>query len=133
MSELSNEYIEDAFVQIRAKFEKRNNEIGLEILDGYEEQWGATGCLSDRQHEWLEKQLDGSWQSKDKQAVKSTGKFSTRPEPEIFVVSNEQSANDTDDFLNVMIQRKLKDEGKIVVDANAIDALINAVKNLRNG
>ncbi len=43
MSELSNEYIEDAFVQIMARFEKRNNEIGLEILDGYEEQWDATG------------------------------------------------------------------------------------------
>ena len=37
MSELSNEYIEDAFSKVRAKFERRNNITGLEILDGYEE------------------------------------------------------------------------------------------------
>ena len=61
MSELSNEFIEDAFAKIRADFEARTNVTGLEILDSYEEKWSAYGSLTDRQIDWIEKQLDGSW------------------------------------------------------------------------
>ena len=131
MSELSNEYIEDAFVQIRARFEKRNNEIGLEILDGHEEQWAATGSLSSRQIEWLEKQLDGSWQSKDKQSAKPAGNISPRPKPEFVVVSNQPPANNQDELLDAMIQRKLTDEGKAIVDLDQLDALAAAIDKLR--
>ena len=46
MTHLSDEQIEEAFARIRAEFEKRNNETGLEILDSYEEQWATTGTVS---------------------------------------------------------------------------------------
>ena len=46
MTNLTDKQIEDAFARIRVKFEKRKNETGLEILDGYEGQWEATGSLS---------------------------------------------------------------------------------------
>ena len=61
MSHLSDLQIEDAFVTIRADFKERGNEDGLEILDGCEERWDATGSLSHRQHAWLQRQLDGTW------------------------------------------------------------------------
>ena len=48
MTNLTDKQIEDAFARIRVKFEKRKNETGLEILDGYEGQWEATGSLSTR-------------------------------------------------------------------------------------
>ena len=35
MNEITDKEIEDAFDQIRAKFEKRGNEVGLDILDSY--------------------------------------------------------------------------------------------------
>lgn len=41
MTYLTDEQIKEAFTQIRAKFEKRNNNTGLEILDSYEDQWQA--------------------------------------------------------------------------------------------
>ncbi len=53
--------IEDAFIKIRAEFENRDNQKGLDILDGYEEQWDVSGRLSDRQLAWLQRQLDGTW------------------------------------------------------------------------
>ncbi len=59
MSELCDNEIEDAFAEIRANFTKRGNEVGLDILDSYEEQWAVSESLSDRQIAWLEKQL--SW------------------------------------------------------------------------
>ena len=65
MTNLSDDQIEDAFAEIRADFEKRDNQTGLKILDSYEEQWDATGWLSDRQHAWLQRQLDWSWKQHD--------------------------------------------------------------------
>ncbi len=53
--------IEDAFIKIRAEFANRDNQKGLDILDGYEEQWDVSGRLSDRQLAWLQRQLDGTW------------------------------------------------------------------------
>ncbi len=61
MTHLSDDQIENAFVTIRADFEKRGNEDGLEILDKCEKRWDATGSLSDRQHAWLQCQLAGTW------------------------------------------------------------------------
>ena len=61
MTHLSDDQIENAFVTIRADFEKRGNEDGLEILDKCEKRWDATGSLSHRQHAWLQRQLDGTW------------------------------------------------------------------------
>ena len=45
MKHFTDEQIEDAFTRIRVKFEKRNNETGLEILDSYEEQWAAISAF----------------------------------------------------------------------------------------
>ena len=46
---------------IRADFERRGNEAGLEILASYEEGWAEYGRLTERQIAWLERQLAGSW------------------------------------------------------------------------
>ncbi len=35
MKYFTDEQIEDSFARIRAEFEKRNNETGLEILDSF--------------------------------------------------------------------------------------------------
>ncbi len=132
MTELSNECIKDAFSKIRAKFEKRNNITGLEILDSYEEKWAAYGSLTDRQINWIEKQLDGSWQSKEKQPANSSGSHSPRPKPEFVVVSNEPPAKDPDELVDAMIRQKLKDEGKAIVDLEQFNALVLAVEILRD-
>ena len=132
MTHLTNEQIEDAFARIRAEFEKRNNETGLEILDSYEEQWAVSESLSERQIGWLEKQLDGSWLSKEKQSAKSAGDHSPKPKPEYVAVRNEPATNDPDDLLDAMIQRKLKDEGKAIVDLEQLDALVAAIADLSN-
>ena len=131
MSELSNEYIEGAFVQIRARFEKRNNTTGLEILDSYEDTWAAYGSFTDRQIAWLEKQLDGSWQSKEKQSANFAGNQSPRPKPELVVASSEPPENDPDALLDAVIKRKLKTEGKAIVDLDQLDALAAVVDKLR--
>jgi hypothetical protein len=78
MTHLSNEQIEDAFARIRAEFEKRNNETGLEILDSFEEQWNAGEGLSDRQIAWLEKQLDGTWRAVGTKSVPDAGHCQTK-------------------------------------------------------
>ncbi len=56
MKHFSDEQIEDAFTSIRAEFEERKNETGLEILDSYEEQWNEKRSLSDGQRAWIERQ-----------------------------------------------------------------------------
>ena len=61
MTSFTDDQIENAFIRIRAEFEKRGNEEGLEILDKCEKRWDATGSLSHRQHAWLQRQLDGTW------------------------------------------------------------------------
>ncbi len=67
--------IEDAFITIRADFEKRDNQRGLEFLNSIEEQWDVTGRLSDRQLAWLQRQLDGTWKQ-----VAEPGKIVVDPE-----------------------------------------------------
>ena len=132
MTELSKEYIEDAFAEIRAKFENKKNITGLEILANYEDQWQVNGRLSDRQIAWIEKQLDGSWQSNAKLTVNSAGNISQTPMTKLKVVSNERAVNDADGLLDAMIQQKLKDEGKAIIDLDQLDALAAAVDKLRS-
>ena len=132
MSELSNEYIENAFAKIRADFEERNNITGLEILDSYEEKWSAYGSLTDRQIDWIEKQLDGSWWSKENRSAISVGSNSLRTKPKFTEARDETAASDPDELLDAMIQLKLQDEGKAIVDLEQLDALAATVDALRD-
>ena len=61
MTKFDDEFVVDALAKVRADFEKRGNETGLEILGGFEAQWDETGRLSDGQLDWLERQLNGNW------------------------------------------------------------------------
>jgi len=120
MIHLSDEQIEDAFARIRAEFEKRNNETGLEILDSYEERWAVSESLSDRQVAWLEKQLDGTWR-----AVGS--KF----EPDATVTAT-QVPKDEAELLDTIIKNRLATQGKTLIDAGQIDRLKQAVSDLHD-
>lgn len=64
MTNMTDEQIEDTFIQVREKFEARSNETGLEMLDSVEERWEAMGELSDRQLAWLDRQLNETWKRK---------------------------------------------------------------------
>ncbi len=105
---------------IRAEFEKRNNEIGLEILDSFEEQWNAGEGLSDRQVAWLEKQL--SWSRR--------GRGSNRG-PDATVTAD-PVPKDEAELLDAMIERRLAAQGKTLIDAGQIDRLRKAVKDLNS-
>lgn len=131
MTHLSNQQIEDAFAQVRVKFEKRNNETGLEILNGYEEQWEATGSLSDRQIIWLEKQLDGSWKQKAEPIPKShcDGVVSAAREPD--VIPFPAMDRDMERRIDAMISRKLAEPGTTVVDLKQLDELEAAIDGLK--
>ena len=111
MTNLTDEQIEDAFARIRAEFEKRNNEAGLEILDSFEEQRNAREGLSDRQIAWLEKQLDGTWRAV---GSKSMPDATVRADP----VPKDEAA-----LLDAMIESRLTAQGKTLVDADRIDRL----------
>ncbi len=120
MTQLSDEQIEDAFARIRAEFEKRNNETGLEILDSFEEQWNAGEGLSDRQLAWLEKQLDGTWRAAGSKSVPQA------------MVTADQVPKDEAELLDAMIERRLATQGKTLIDAKRIDRLRQAMSNLND-
>ncbi len=120
MIHLSDEQIEDAFARIRAEFEKRNNETGLEILDSYEERWAESESLSDRQIAWLEQQLDGTWRAVGSQTV---------PDATVTAVP---VPKDEAELLDAMIERRLAAQGKTPIDAERIDRLRKAVKDLNS-
>jgi hypothetical protein len=120
MTHLTDEQIEDAFARIRAEFEKRNNETGLEILDSYEERWAVSENLSDRQIAWLEKQLDGTWREVGSKSV-SDATVTADPEP-----------NDEAELLDAMIESRLAAQGKTLIDAGQIDRLRQAVSDLND-
>ncbi|HEY9818272.1 MAG TPA: hypothetical protein V6D20_21065 [Candidatus Obscuribacterales bacterium] len=61
---MTDTQIEDAFAQVREKFESRDNSTGLEMLDSVEERWEALGELSDRQLAWLDRQQNETWKRK---------------------------------------------------------------------
>ena len=105
---MTDEWIETAFGKIRADFEKRGNEVGLEILDGYEKHWQLLGRLSDRQCDWLERQLKGTWRT-----AKPSSKTEIA-EPVMAPPSNET------DFVVIMIAERLAAKGKALVDVRRI-------------
>ena len=147
MNELSDKEIEDAFAKIRTEFEERNNTKGLEMLDGLEEQWDATGSLSHRQLEWLEKQL--SWNRRavgpsrrtDAAAAVNPGPGydgGETPDPETDIIQFPTMDPRLVRQIDAMISRKLEEPGKTVVDLKrlgeleeAIDGLKRAVRSLR--
>ncbi len=120
MTHLTDEQIEDAFARIRAEFEKRNNETGLEILDSYEERWAVSESLSDRQLEWLEKQL--SWSRRG-------GGPSPRPDAAVAV---DTGRDDEAALLDAMIAQRLTAKGKTLVDDAQIARLRQAVSDLND-
>ena len=138
MSELTDEKIEDAFARIRGKFEKRNNETGMEILDSYEEQWEATGSLSDRQLGWVERQLDGSWRPSIKPTIEKNEMPSAITELKPDVDEKPPTVQGPGQLLDAMIHQWLAEQGKAIVDINrlnkledVIDELMRAIQSLR--
>ncbi len=131
MTEISNEYIEDAFTKIRAEFEERTNITGLEILDSYEEKWTAYGSLTDRQIGWLEKQLDGSWQQKTELATKLIDDGSAPIEQEAGIIQFQALDRDFERRVEAMISRKLAEPGTTVVDLKQLDDLEEAIDGLK--
>lgn len=84
MTHMTDQQIEDAFTQVREKFEKTENEFGLEMLDNIEGRWEAIGELSDRQLGWLKQQLPGSRQRKPATVPAQPGQRSPIPAHEMF-------------------------------------------------
>jgi hypothetical protein len=118
MIHLTDEQIEDAFARIRVEFEKRNNETGLEILDSYEEKWAVSESLSDRQIAWLEKQLDGTWRAAGSKSAPDA------------TVTADPVPKDEAELLDVIVERRLAAQGKMLIDAGQIDRLRTAVNDL---
>lgn len=79
MTHMTDEQIEAAFAQVREKFEARNNDTGLEMLDSVEERWEAMGELSDRQLAWLDRQLNETWKRKKSKTQTTPEKTETPP------------------------------------------------------
>lgn len=84
MTHMTDQQIEDAFTQVREKFEKTENEFGLEMLDNIEGRWDAIGELSDRQLGWLKQQLPGSRKRKPAGAPTQPERRSPIPAHEMF-------------------------------------------------
>ncbi len=131
MSELTGEKIEDAFARIREKFEKRNNETGMEILDSYEEQWEATGSLSDRQLGWVERQLDGSWRPSVRPSVETDEAPNAIPELKPDVDEIPSAVQGPGQLLDAMIRQRLVEQGKAIVDFNRLNKLEEVIDELK--
>ena len=140
MTNLADGQIEDAFAQIRVKFEKRNNNTGLEILDSYEERWAVSESLSDRQIAWLEKQLDGTWRAVGSKSVPDAtvtvdlgtdndGGVAAKRVPAIIQLPTID--RDLERRIDAMISRKLEEPGKAVVDLRRLDELEEAIDGLK--
>ena len=118
MNEITDKEIEDAFEQIRAYFEGKGNETGLEILDSYEEQWAVSESLSDREIAWVEKQL--SWSRR--------GAGSDR-RPDATAAADPGPDNEAA-LLDAMIEQRLAAKGKTLVDDVQIARLRKAINDL---
>ncbi len=139
MTHLTNEQIEDAFAQIKVKFENKNNSTGLEILDSYEDQWAVSESLSDRQIAWLEKQLDGTWRAAGLKSVPDTtvveagadndGGGAAERGPDI--IPFPAIDRNLEQRIDAMISRKLEGPGKTVVDLRRLDELEEAIDGLK--
>ena len=86
MTHMTDQQIEAAFLQVREKFETRNNETGLEMLDSVEERWEAMGELSDRQLAWLDRQLNETWKRKKAKSAP------TAPAPQLHKIQQQPPA-----------------------------------------
>ena len=115
MRYLSDEEIDTALADIRTEFESRNNKTGLEILDNYETQWDTTGTLSDRQRNWLDRQIDGSWKKKSKADVAA--------EPDCDMVQIPPTLRGFEAALEAMLFQKLETERQKLVDVDVIKEL----------
>jgi hypothetical protein len=120
MTDLTDEWIEDAFVQIRAYFEGKGNEIGLDMLDSYEEQWDATGSLSDRQIAWLEKQL--SWSRRGTSCLRR---------PTVAMAAQQQPDNEAQ-IWDALLEQRLAAKGKRLVDEAQFADLRKAIDDLND-
>ena len=109
MTNLSDDQIEDAFAQIRADFEKRGNEEGFPYLNSFEEQWAATGRLSELQLAWLQCQLSGAWKQKARPAAKTGDGRCKTPEGRTDITPYPPVDQSLEQLLDAMIQRKLED------------------------
>ena len=129
MKNLNDENIEEAFAKIKAKFEKSNNDYGLEILDSYEERWSVAGDLSDPQIAWLERQLDGSWRRAERKSMNGSG-------PHIASRSYEGDfaqipAQGVEQVFDGIIRQKLAEEGMALVDLARLNELERAIDGVR--
>ncbi len=134
MTKLTNENMEGVFAKIRADFEKRGNEQGLEILDSCEEQWNATHSLSDRQVAWLENQVNGNWQS-GKSTVKDYEKCRVIAPQKRDLVQIPSTIQGTEQLLDAMIHERLMEQGKVIVDVTLLtelEELIGEIKQAPN-
>ena len=131
MTKLTNENMEGGFAKIRADFEKRGNEQGLEILDSCEEQWNAVHSLTDRQIAWLEGQLNGSWRPSGISAVKDYDECRAISPQKRDVDQISSPAQGTEKLLDAMIHERLMEQGKVIVDVNLLTELEELVGEIR--
>ncbi len=90
------------------------------ILDSYEKRWAVSESLNDRQLEWLEKQLDGTWRAVESQSAPDA------------TVTADQVPKDEAELLDAMIERRLAAQGKTLIEAEQIDRLRQAVSDLND-
>ncbi len=131
MTKLTNENMEGVFAKIKADFEKRNNEQGLEILDSCEEQWNATHSLTDRQVAWLEKQFNGSWRPSGKSAVKDYAECRIISPQKRGLVPISSTSQSTEQLLDAMIHERLMEQGKAIVDTKLLTELEELIGGIR--
>jgi len=131
MTKLTNENMESGFARIRAEFEKRDNEQGLEMLDGFEEQWNTVHSLTDRQIAWLEMQLNGSWRPSGKSTVKDYEECRVIPPQKQGLVPISSTSQSTEQLLDAMIHERLMEQGKAIVDAKLLTELEELVGEIR--
>ena len=131
MTKLTNENMEDVFAKIRSDFERRDNEQGLEILDGCEEQWNATHSLTDRQVAWLENQVNGSWRPSGKSAIKDYEECRVISPQKRGLVPISSTSQGTEQLLDAMIYERLMEQGKVIVDVTLLTELEELISEIR--
>ncbi len=131
MTKFDDEFIEDALAKVRADFEKRGNEFGLEILDGCEAQWDATGQISDGQLDWLERQLNGNWRQARKRHSLDVVQDGAKRKHVGGSHDVQATSQARDGSLDALIREKLGARGEVVVDLTQLDELDAAVDDLK--
>ncbi len=80
----------------------------------------ASEGLSDRQIAWLEKQLDGTWRAVGSKSVPGA------------TVTADQLPKEEAKLLGAIIEKRLAAQGKTLIDAERVDRLRKAVKDLNS-